>query len=165
VSVVYLNNRYHDPQLGTFISVDPLVASTGEPYIYASGNPTTLSDPTGLCSSFSGTRESYTCTFYSSDGGSFSIDQTGQRCNVGNRHCSQDVGKIPRDYEFESSKPRGPRPPFEVDPLDVGYLEDLWKRSTDGWDDPGLGVCGGLEGTVGEPPWVRWRLQTLETRD
>jgi RHS repeat-associated protein len=44
----YLNNRYHDPTLGTFISVDPLVNKTGEPYIYASGNPTTLSDPTGL---------------------------------------------------------------------------------------------------------------------
>jgi hypothetical protein len=46
---VFLNNRYHDPTLGTFISVDPLVAATGEAYIYASGNPTTLSDPSGLC--------------------------------------------------------------------------------------------------------------------
>jgi RHS repeat-associated protein len=50
-SLHYLNNRYHDPQLGVFISVDPLVQMTGEPYIYASGNPTTLSDPTGLFSS------------------------------------------------------------------------------------------------------------------
>lgn len=46
---MFLNNRYHDPSLGVFISVDPLVQMTGEPYIYASGNPTTLSDPTGLC--------------------------------------------------------------------------------------------------------------------
>ena len=46
--LVYLNNRYHDPTLGVFISVDPLVSQTGEPYIYASGNPTTLSDPSGL---------------------------------------------------------------------------------------------------------------------
>jgi RHS repeat-associated protein len=44
----YLNNRYHDPALGVFISVDPLVSKTGEPYLYASGNPTTLSDPSGL---------------------------------------------------------------------------------------------------------------------
>jgi RHS repeat-associated protein len=44
----YLNNRYHDPALGVFISVDPLVGATGEPYLYASGNPTTLSDPLGL---------------------------------------------------------------------------------------------------------------------
>lgn len=47
---LFLNNRYHDPALGTFISVDPLVGATGEAYIYASGNPTTLSDPLGLCS-------------------------------------------------------------------------------------------------------------------
>ena len=44
-----LNNRYHDPITGQFISVDPLVASTGEPYIYAGGNPATYSDPSGLC--------------------------------------------------------------------------------------------------------------------
>ena len=52
---MFLNNRYHDPTLGTFISVDPLVAQTGEAYIYASGNPTTHSDPTGLCTYTSGT--------------------------------------------------------------------------------------------------------------
>ncbi len=45
----YLHNRYHDPTLGIFITVDPLVAKTGEPYLYAGGNPTSLSDPTGLC--------------------------------------------------------------------------------------------------------------------
>ncbi len=44
----YLHNRYHDPTLGIFITVDPLVAKTGEPYLYASGNPTSLSDPSGL---------------------------------------------------------------------------------------------------------------------
>ena len=46
----YLNNRYYDPTLGIFLSVDPLVAKTGTPYLYANGNPTTLSDPSGLCS-------------------------------------------------------------------------------------------------------------------
>jgi RHS repeat-associated protein len=44
----YLNNRYHDPALGVFISVDPLVSSTREPYIYGSGGPVTFSDPSGL---------------------------------------------------------------------------------------------------------------------
>jgi len=47
---VFLNNRYMDPGLGAFISVDPLVAKTGQPYLYANGNPATLSDPSGLCS-------------------------------------------------------------------------------------------------------------------
>ena len=45
----YLNNRYQDPTTGVFLSVDPLVATTGTPYLYGNGNPTTFSDPTGLC--------------------------------------------------------------------------------------------------------------------
>lgn len=48
IGLNYLNNRYHDPATGVFLSVDPLVAKTGEPYLYAGGNPTTLSDPSGL---------------------------------------------------------------------------------------------------------------------
>jgi len=46
--LVYLNNRYHDPTLSAFISVDPLVVQTGEPYIYAGANPVGFSDPSGL---------------------------------------------------------------------------------------------------------------------
>jgi RHS repeat-associated protein len=46
--VVFLNNRYHDPTTGTFLSVDPLVAVTGQAYLYGNGNPTTFSDPSGL---------------------------------------------------------------------------------------------------------------------
>ena len=45
-----LNNRYHDPTTNQFISVDPLVTTTGQPYIYGSANPVTYSDPSGLCS-------------------------------------------------------------------------------------------------------------------
>lgn len=47
--LIELTHRYLDPTLGAFTSVDPLITQTGEPYIYASANPTTLSDPTGLC--------------------------------------------------------------------------------------------------------------------
>jgi len=46
--VGYLNNRYHDPTLGHFITVDPIVGQTGQPYLYANGNPSTMSDPSGL---------------------------------------------------------------------------------------------------------------------
>ena len=42
---VFLNNRYYDPTLGVFLSVDPLVSKTGTPYLYAAGNPATLADP------------------------------------------------------------------------------------------------------------------------
>lgn len=47
-SLVFLNNRHYDPTLGAFISVDPLVTKTGEPYIYGAANPVTMSDPSGL---------------------------------------------------------------------------------------------------------------------
>jgi len=46
--LTYLNNRYHDPQLAAFTSIDPLVGKAGTPYLYANGNPVTLSDPSGL---------------------------------------------------------------------------------------------------------------------
>ncbi len=48
--LAYLNNRYYDPHLAAFSSVDPLVARTGTPFLYGNGNPITLSDPGGLAS-------------------------------------------------------------------------------------------------------------------
>lgn len=44
---VFLNNRYYDAALSSFSSVDPLVARSGQPYLYAAGNAATLKDPTG----------------------------------------------------------------------------------------------------------------------
>ena len=46
--LVFLNNRHYDPQTGVFLSVDPLVAKTMQPYLYGAANPVTFSDPTGL---------------------------------------------------------------------------------------------------------------------
>ena len=40
-------NRYYDPVTGQFISVDPLVGSTGNPYAYAADEPSQLTDPRG----------------------------------------------------------------------------------------------------------------------
>jgi RHS repeat-associated protein len=48
--LVYLINRYYDPQAGQFISVDPALSQTLQPYSYASGNPVSSNDPTGLWS-------------------------------------------------------------------------------------------------------------------
>lgn len=45
---MYLNNRHYDPQTGVFVSVDPLVTKTMQPYIYGAANPVTFSDPSGL---------------------------------------------------------------------------------------------------------------------
>ena len=48
----YLRARYYDPATGQFISRDPALSSTWEPYGYAANNPLNLTDPTGLCFGF-----------------------------------------------------------------------------------------------------------------
>ena len=44
----YLTNRYYDPSTAQFLTVDPLVALTQQPYAYAAGNPLNMVDPLGL---------------------------------------------------------------------------------------------------------------------
>ncbi|MGB0112688.1 MAG: RHS repeat-associated core domain-containing protein [Ilumatobacteraceae bacterium] len=46
---MFLNNRHYNPTTGVFVSVDPLVTKTGQPYIYGAANPIAFSDPSGLC--------------------------------------------------------------------------------------------------------------------
>jgi RHS repeat-associated protein len=45
--LVYLRSRDLDPKTGQFLTVDPAVDTTGEPYAYASGNPVQKIDPSG----------------------------------------------------------------------------------------------------------------------
>jgi RHS repeat-associated protein len=44
----YLTHRYLDPASDQFITLDPALQLTGQPYSYASGDPANLTDPTGL---------------------------------------------------------------------------------------------------------------------
>jgi RHS repeat-associated protein len=46
--LVYLRARTYDPVTAQFLSVDPVVGTTGEPYSYAADNPITATDPLGL---------------------------------------------------------------------------------------------------------------------
>jgi RHS repeat-associated protein len=46
--LIYLVHRYYDPTTGQFISIDPNVSQTGEPYAYAGGDPVGEADPLGL---------------------------------------------------------------------------------------------------------------------
>jgi RHS repeat-associated protein len=46
--LIYLNARYYDPATAQFLSVDPLVQQTGQPFAYAGDNPINWSDPSGL---------------------------------------------------------------------------------------------------------------------
>ena len=49
VSGPCLVHRYYDPTTAQFLSVDPAVLRTVEPYSFANADPANLSDPTGLC--------------------------------------------------------------------------------------------------------------------
>jgi uncharacterized protein RhaS with RHS repeats len=42
-----LVDRYYDPNTGQFVTVDPDVDETGQPYAYAGGDPANASDPLG----------------------------------------------------------------------------------------------------------------------
>jgi RHS repeat-associated protein len=46
--LLYMISRYYDPQTGQFMSVDPDLSDTQEPYAYAGGNPVDNTDPNGL---------------------------------------------------------------------------------------------------------------------
>jgi hypothetical protein len=43
-----LINRYYDPSTGSFISVDPDLQQTDEPYVFVNDNPLNSADPLGL---------------------------------------------------------------------------------------------------------------------
>jgi RHS repeat-associated protein len=45
--LLYLVHRYYDPQTGQFLTVDPLVSITGQPFGYANDDPVNGSDPSG----------------------------------------------------------------------------------------------------------------------
>jgi RHS repeat-associated protein len=46
--MIYLRARWYDPTTAQFVSVDPLVGSTMQPYEYAGDNPLSFADPFGL---------------------------------------------------------------------------------------------------------------------
>jgi RHS repeat-associated protein len=45
--LIYLVNRYYEPSTGQFISVDPAITVTAQPYSYANDDPVSLTDPAG----------------------------------------------------------------------------------------------------------------------
>jgi RHS repeat-associated protein len=46
--LIYLRARYYDPATGQFLTIDPAVDTTHDPYLYVAGDPLDGADPTGL---------------------------------------------------------------------------------------------------------------------
>jgi RHS repeat-associated protein len=46
--LLFLINRYYDPATAQFLSIDPDVATTGQPYSYTGDDPLNATDPMGL---------------------------------------------------------------------------------------------------------------------
>jgi RHS repeat-associated protein len=59
--LIYLINRYYDPAMGQFVSVDPEVLETGQPYSYATDDPVNVTDPSGLGSLCDGAKNVSKC--------------------------------------------------------------------------------------------------------
>lgn len=47
--LIYLRARDYDPTTAQFLTVDPAITSTHQPYAYAGNNPVQNTDPLGLC--------------------------------------------------------------------------------------------------------------------
>ena len=45
--LIYLVHRYYDPATGQFLSIDPELSVTNQPYVYAGDDPSNKSDPLG----------------------------------------------------------------------------------------------------------------------
>lgn len=60
--LVYLRARDYDPTTAQFITVDPALNGTHQPYAYVGNNPLTATDPTGLCVGMDGTPQDRNCT-------------------------------------------------------------------------------------------------------
>ena len=66
--LIHMNGRMYDPQLGRFLSVDPVIqfptdSQSLNPYSYLGNNPLSGRDPSGYCSSATLKGEQLTCTF------------------------------------------------------------------------------------------------------
>jgi len=47
--LIATDHRLYDPTIGRFLTIDPLLDHTKDPYGYGAANPATFADPSGLC--------------------------------------------------------------------------------------------------------------------
>ena len=81
-------HRYYDPATDQFLSVDPAIAKTGQPYAFAGNNPLNATDPLGLAwYCMQGTTHWYNGNAYVSNG-TCGFGEFGQYCYWGNTNCT-----------------------------------------------------------------------------
>jgi len=74
---IYLIHRYYDSTTGQFISVDPDLAATAQPYAYTGGDPVNATDPEGLRLPIAVTCSGATCVSETQSGlGDAGVSQT-----------------------------------------------------------------------------------------
>ena len=105
-----LVNRYYDPATEQFISVDPLVSATGQPFSYAGDDPVNGSDPIGLSPDKSARQQPKSFT---------DAEQTAwDECNAGNQAaCRSDAYQRALDKSVTNGK-------YGYNPNGVGRLTD-----------------------------------------
>ena len=84
-------HRYYDPSTDQFLSVDPAVMQTGQPYVFTGDDPLNVSDPTGLKGYYcmEGVSEYYSGNYYGDVGAgkcgngvrTYNCSRTDYRCN------------------------------------------------------------------------------------
>ncbi|GEM_PF-1598259 len=128
--LVYLVNRYYDPSSGQFISPDPMVRLTGQPYSYAANDPPSLVDPSGLLEDIPGEEgNGPVMTGGPDDGGGGESDSA-----AGDEHAVRDMERRAEkaSTNWRSFKQRVLRY-FDVGGRMVGRLHGVDGVSTEKW--------------------------------
>ena len=85
-------HRYYDPATDQFLSVDPAVMQTGQPYAFAGNDPLNATDPTGLKGWYclGGVTHYYSGNAYGAVGPGGCGSSPSQNCHWGDSACITD---------------------------------------------------------------------------
>ena len=145
--LLYLVNRYYDPSTDQFLSVDPAVATTGQPYAFTGDNPLNATDPLGLYSC--GDRSPSSVVRYLKRGKStFTLrcgrSRSGRTPGYGIRHIQQDGRHFGGNVSgialglIANTVARGK--PMDPGPTSIAYVKEFVAKST---PFPGSSLDGG----------------------
>jgi RHS repeat-associated protein len=121
----YLRARYYDSTLGSFLTVDPALATTHSPYGYTGNNPINSSDPSGLL-------VGGLCLGQEA---SFVGGLTGQQCIIGDGHSTVPLTSLGVEAGLVAGL--------------GGSAYEFWStaRSVSVFNDP-TNICGNVSGSI-----------------